>query len=1321
MNEIKIATRSHGHSGAPRGFGSAPVLIAALLSAAVFAVAPETLRALSSEPESSSGGAIVPPSATDLGAAFSRIPLSFAPNEGQTDSTVRFLARGNGYSLYLTDAAAVLALTKSRPPEGDVASRPMASAPVSPRPSMAVMRMELVGERRDVRVAGLHQLPGVANYFIGNDPAAWHSNIPTFARVRYSGVYPGIDLLYYGNERQLEYDFVVAPGSDPTQVQLRFAGAQELRLQPTGDLTVTAEGATVTFHRPVTYQLRAGQRQIVHSSFRLLANNTVGFALGRYDRGRALVIDPTLGYSTYLGGSGYHIPAGPDCCGDVGQAIAVDAQGNAYVTGQTGSANFPATPGAYQTSNKHADEPGNAFVSKLNASGTALVYSTYLGGSGNYWYGDAGQAIAVDSQGNAYVAGYTGSANFPITAHAYQTTNKTAAGDAHTAFVTKLNSTGTGLVYSTYLGGSGIPGYPFGYPPGDVANGLALGPGGTAFIAGTTYSSDFPVSATAYQKVNKAKSINGSNLFVSRLDPAGSALVYSTYLGGSGYNEGCCYYFSGADFGTAVAVDGNDDAYVTGYAYSQDFPVTAGAYQPKNIADKSLNGTGAANYNVVLTKLNSTGSSLIYSTYLGGTGNVFYGDQATGVAVDNACYAYVTGKAGSADFPVSKGAFQTVFKNQQSFNFNAFLTKFNPAGTELVYSTYLGGSGGNGTFGTGNPVGDTTSGVRVDESGNAVVVGTTQSADFPVTSSAFQATNHQAANAGANYYPGNGFVTKFNAAGTALIYSTYFGGSGGDAGNAIALDAVGNAYITGRTLSKDLPVSTDAFQATSPAYAAGNGGSDNAFVAKFAIGSGTVLLPTETSATANANPGPADANITFTASVTQSTACGFPPTGSVSFVIDGGAPIVVALNGSGQASYATSSLRVGSHTVAVSYSGDAQYAPSNGSLNETVIPPPTVSILPASLTFPSIAVGSASAAQNVTLKNTGGSPLIISGISLTGAQANDFVLTNTCGASLAVGASCTLSVTFKPVGSVGTNLASVSIADNAMGSPQSISLSGTAHGAQADYLGERKADYAVWRPSTGYWYIVDGAGKSQSVQWGAPADLPVIGDFDGDGRSDLAVWRPSTGNWYIVQSSNNQLVTHQWGAPTDVPVTGDFDGDGKTDIAVFRPSTGYWYIVQSSNGEVLSKQWGASSDTPVVGDFDGDGKSDIAVFRPSTGYWYIVQSSTGVVAAEQWGASTDIPVTGDFDGDGKTDIAVYRPSTGYWYIIQSSNGQVVAKQWGQTGDVPVARDYDGDGKTDLAVWRPSTGYWYVIQSSTGQTVAIQWGAVTDVPVNSLAR
>jgi hypothetical protein len=368
-----------------------------------------------------------------LAAEYGKLPLSFEANRGQTDSHVKFLSRGNGYALFLTDKAAVLELTKSEPSKADKTKSAARANKTD------VIRMELAGASQSAQVTGAEQLPGTANYFVGNDSSKWHTNVPTFAKVRYAGVYPGVDLVYYGNQSQLEYDFVVAPKADPKAVQLHFAGAEKLKLAANGDLIVAAKDGEIAFHKPVVYQAVNGQRQPVDGSFTLLARNTVGFTLGSYDRSREVVIDPTLAYSTYLGGSSPSENLG----GNAAYDVAVDSAGSAYVTGSTGNASFPVTSGAFQT------EARGIFIAKFNGAGTALEYSTYLGGTNG---GDTAYGIAVDASENAYLTGRACTTDFPVTSGAFQNHNRTTLGCD--AFVTKLNPDGSALVYSSYLGGS---------------------------------------------------------------------------------------------------------------------------------------------------------------------------------------------------------------------------------------------------------------------------------------------------------------------------------------------------------------------------------------------------------------------------------------------------------------------------------------------------------------------------------------------------------------------------------------------------------------------------------------------------------------------------------------------------------------------------------------------------------------------------------------------------------------------------------------------------------------------------------------------------
>lgn len=677
----------------------------------------------------------------DSGAAaeYGQLPLSFEINQGQTAPQVNFMAHGNGYALFLTSSEAVLSLQS-----------PASSAGTSPvTASGDALDMKFLSANPNAQARGVDKLASVTNYLIGINPSQWQTGIANYAQVEYQNLYAGVNLTYYGNQRQLEYDFTVAAGADPSQIAFHVVGAEGVSLDAEGNLVLDTSGGDVIEHAPVVYQQTAAGRQTIDGHYTLGDDGRVGFAIGNYDHKQTLVIDPILSYSTYLGGN----------VGDGGNAIAVDTEGHAYVTGVTLSSNFPVTFGALQT---FAAGSQDAFVAKLNATGSGLVYSTYLGGRDF----DQANAIAVDAAGNAYVAGATSSTDFPITPGAPQSTNT----GTENAFVAKLNAAGSELIYSTYLGGNGQ----------DYANGIAVDLAGQAYVAGAASSTNFPTTTGALQTA-KAGS---QNAFVAKLNAAGSDLVYSTYLGGSNY-----------DSAAAIAVDVTGQAYVAGETGSVNFPTTSGALQT---SDPSNPSSGAINHGFV-AKLNAAGSGLVYSTYLGGNGV----DQANGIAADSLGHAYVVGDTSSTNFPTTPGALQTSNKGGG----DAFVVKLNPAGSGLVYGTYLGGS-----------FADTGNAIAVDGAGEAYVAGGTGSTDFPIGFFAPQTYNGGGSDA---------FVAKLNAAGNGLAYSTYLGGSLDELANAIAVDSVGEAYVTGVTSSINFPITAGALQSS-------NAVGELAFVAKIA-------------------------------------------------------------------------------------------------------------------------------------------------------------------------------------------------------------------------------------------------------------------------------------------------------------------------------------------------------------------------------------------------------------------------------------------------------------------------------------------------------
>jgi len=1031
---------------------------------------------------------------------LSKLPLSFEANQGQAIDKVKFLSHGQGYGLFLTSDEAVLELHKASVVRrqlsvartgkfgaGRAADSAVPGGPATdngPR-TTDVVRLKLVHANPDAAVLGAHELPGKVNYFLGNEPAKWRSNLPTFAEVRYRNVYPGIDLIYHGDqEGRLEYDFVVAPGADPNAITLDVGSglvpargrpqASPLRINPEGSLVISTEGGEIRFNKPHVYQSESGSSLVIrHSSlvqgrFTLDALRHVRFALGPYDHTRPLVIDPSLTYSTYLGGAG-----------DQAKGVAVDSSGNAYLTGTTVSTGFPvANP--LQSSNK--SKSGTAFVSKLNSSGSALVYSTYLGGS----VSEQASAIAVDPSGDAYVTGSTCSSDFPTVTPVQAGLKGVCDG-----FVAELNAAGSSLVYSTYLGGSGT--VESGTSLSDEGLGIAVSSSGAVYLTGGTWSTDFPPVAPIQSYGG------GEDAFLSKFSAGGATLVYSTYLGGTAQDQG-----------NGIAVDSSGNAYVTGFTLSSNFP-TVSPFQASN---------KAATYGTAfVAELNSAGSALVYSTYLGGSAM----DSGEAIAVDSAGDAYLAGATWSSDFPTFIPLQPSIAAKYAGSN--AFVTKLNPAGSALVYSTYLGGSG-HATNATPSSGGDTAYGIAVDPVGVAFVAGLTGSADFPSVD-ALQSSNNSQDKFTA-------FVACLNSAGTALGYSTYLGGTGDDQANGIAVDASDNAYIAGKTTSSDFPT-VSPLQATPggafvgevsppPAVALfptslnfgtvpGNTMSQQRIVTLSSINNSAVnitsitargdfsLTTTATSCPYTGGTMPAGANCTinviFIPTATNTR------TGDLTIAyIGAGSPLSVALSGvgivsavnvtpagltfSGQnvgtestsqpvtllnigsvpltvnsvavtsgfkqnnnclptvAALASCTINVsflptaaGPQTGTLTITDFAGNSPQTVALNGTGVAP-GASLSATTLSFPAQPVSIASSPLSVTLNNTGNGALTPLLINITG----DFALTNTCAGTVAAGASCTISVTFTPT-TTGSRTGTLTLTDNAGNSPQTVALSGT--------------------------------------------------------------------------------------------------------------------------------------------------------------------------------------------------------------------------------------------------------------------------------------
>jgi Malectin domain/Beta-propeller repeat len=653
------------------------------------------------------------------------VPQSFEPNRGQAGLGVDFISHGPGYTLLLTPQEADLQLIAPQTAHG--------------QSKKSTVRMKWLGTNKYAFAEGYEIQAGKSNYLIGNDRGSWRTDVPHYGRVQYRDVYPGIGVAYYGNHQQLEYDLVLGPHADPRRILLDIEGADRIRVDENGDLVLTVGSAEVRQIKPVIYQDTATGRRSIEGRYVNRGQNRIGFQVSRYDKRNPLTIDPVLVFSTYFGGNG----------DDIATSLRLDAAGNIYIGGTTGSTNFAGIPMPGTPPGQPLNGTGTAaFAAKISPSGT-LIYSTYVGGTNDTAFG---AGIAVDGNGNLYLVGNTGATDFP-TVNPIQA----ALGGNHDAFILELNSGGNGLIYSTYLGGSAL----------DYAERVEVDSNANAYVVGSTGSTNFPTFNA--EQLTFGGSVDA---FAAKISAGGTALIYSTYIGGSG-----------VDFANGLAIDSSGDFFAFGDTGSTNFPVL-------NAFQSALGGAT----NGWLTELSPTGT-LVYSTYIGGSG----GDAVRGAKIDSGGNIYLTGNTTSTNFPILN-AIQPTYGGGAN---DAWVAKLNPSGSSLIYSTYLGGSSDDDGWD-----------LALDVNDNVYVVGETSSTNFPIVN-AIQNTN-------AGSY--NAFLTKINASGTALVFSTYLGGNGTDWARQLAVDAAGKAYLAGQTSSTNFPT-------VDPLQAKFGGGSDDAFVA----------------------------------------------------------------------------------------------------------------------------------------------------------------------------------------------------------------------------------------------------------------------------------------------------------------------------------------------------------------------------------------------------------------------------------------------------------------------------------------------------------
>lgn len=902
---------------------------------------------------------------------FGRLPLTFEANQGQASGQVKFLSRGKGYTALLTAGGMVLNLRSSRIEGSKSGNRSQAQKSLS-----TTLQFHLLGANQNPKIVGEDLQPGRVNYFFGKDASQWHTNLPTYGKIRYKSVYPGIDLLYYGNHQQLEYDFAVAPGADPRQIQFEIKGASETALDDDGNLVLSTNGAKLHFQTPVIYQESNGRRLPVNGGYTMKDASHIGFQVANFDASKPLVIDPVLVYSTYLGGSGSDQPTG----------IAVDNSGNVYIAGYTDSIDFPlAALGSLPSATDHV------FVAKLDSTGSNLIYADYIGGNSD----DYAVALVLDSTNQVYVTGSTQSGNFPVV-NAYQSQQP----GPYTGFLTRVSADGSALLYSTYLGGNNS----------DQPAGLAIDGLGEVFVAGYTQSPNFPVM-NAYQPsaLPNQGGIYGTYGFLTKFSSGGSSVVYSTYFAGnSNLEEGGCCWVSPFSEISAITADSNGNAYVAGTTNTYNFPVTSGTFLTSNSTQQQNANVG------FVSKFNNAGG-LDYSTYFYGSSG--YPMSVAAIAVDGTNSAYITGSAYSDNtFPITSTSICDLGTYGPACS-SAFVTKFDPAGATLTYSTFLGPNN--------NAIPEA---IALDANNDAYVLASGSTASF-TEANAIEAYDGQ----------DDLLLVEIDPTASTQLFATYLGGSGDDEPAGIALDSEGNMYVAGSTDSSDLPTTQAAFQ-TVP------GGDTDAFIAKISPASAPAVSLVPNSLQFAALPVNSNStsqtvllrNMGSTAlSVSSISASGdFAENDNCGSNVPAASSCVITVTFTPTA--------IGARSGSVTIQDDAAGAPHSIALSGVgqggsgSNPAPNAVLTPSILTFSSVPVGHFSLPQSVTLTNAGNASLSVGSLQITG----DYSQSNNCPSTLSEGANCTITVVFTPTAE-GTRTGSLTASDNAQGGSQVVSLTGT--------------------------------------------------------------------------------------------------------------------------------------------------------------------------------------------------------------------------------------------------------------------------------------